>query len=598
MLRRVTSVPLSEGDPSSRLFSLLRDPKRSDSLLRDLLAFLPDAAILVDSTGRLVLANELTERMFGYDSDELHGLRVEKLIPERFRGAHSGHRSEYFARPRMRSMGTGLTLSALRKDGTEFHVEISLRPIETGTSTLVLGVIRDVSQSEERYRAVFQQITTGVAHTTLEGRFLDVNQAFCEMLGYTREEVLALHIRDLTHPDDIRTGIDGRGRLLARELNDHQREARLVRKGGGEIWSHVGTSLIRGADGRPVHFISLLDDISANKRADEERRESELRFRQIAENISEVFWLTDTSKSKILYVSPAYEGIWGRSTQELYASSGDWLEAIHPEDRIRVRGAVEAKQPDGHYDEEYRIVRPNGSVRWIRDRAFPIRDDGGGVIRMAGIAEDITERKNIQTELERAIAKLRRAVQSAIEVVSKIGELRDPYTHGHEHRVGEIAGAIAAEMGLPDDCIEGVRVAGYLHDVGKIATPTEILSKSTRLSSAELAIVREHAQKSYAILQGMEFPWPVAEAAWQHHERLDGSGYPRGLKGEQIIVEARILAVADTLESMASNRPYRPALGVEAALLEVEGGRGTRFDPSVVDACLRLFRVKGYRLPT
>jgi HD-GYP domain-containing protein (c-di-GMP phosphodiesterase class II) len=188
-------------------------------------------------------------------------------------------------------------------------------------------------------------------------------------------------------------------------------------------------------------------------------------------------------------------------------------------------------------------------------------------------------------------------VQSAIEVVSTIGELRDPYTHGHERRVGGIATAIAIEMGLPADRIEGIRVAGYLHDVGKIAVPAEILSKPTRLSKIEFELVKAHAQQSYEILKGMEFPWPVAESVWQHHERLDGSGYPRGLKNEEIILEARILAVADTVEAMASHRPYRAALGVDAALTEIESNRGKLYDPTVVDACLQLFRMKGYRLP-
>lgn len=597
MLRRVTPVPLSEDDGRSSLFSILRGAKAPEALLRDLLSLLPHPAVLVESTGKLVLANELAERMFGYQSDELHGLRIEKLIPERFRGPHSRHFSEYFARPRVRGIGAGLTLSALRKDGTEFPAEISLGPIETAAGTLVLGLIRAIGPSEERDRAIFDQVTAGVVHTALNGRILEVNKAFCELIGYTREEALAVHIHDLMHPADAGTGIDARGRMLARGLSVYQREARLIRKGGAEIWTHVDTSLIRGADGRPVHFISLLHDISAQKRADEQRCESELRFRQLAENISEAFWLADPSKSEVLYVSPAYEGIWGRSAQALLSSPSDWLEAVHPEDRVRVYEAVETKRTAGTYDEEYRIVRPDGSVRWIRDRAFPVRDDDGRVARVAGIAENVTERKNIEAELERTVARLRRAVQSAVEVASKIIELRDPYTHGHEHRVGEIAAAIATEMGLPPDVVEGVRVAGYLHDVGKIGVPTEILSRPSRLAPAELAIVREHAQKSYEILRGMEFPWPVAEAAWQHHERLDGSGYPRGLKGDQIIVEARILAVADTVEAMASHRPYRAGCGPEAALLEMEAGSGTRFDPLVVQACLNLFRVKGYRLP-
>jgi len=187
-------------------------------------------------------------------------------------------------------------------------------------------------------------------------------------------------------------------------------------------------------------------------------------------------------------------------------------------------------------------------------------------------------------------------MQSTINVVATIGELRDPYTHGHERRVGEIAAAIATEMGLQDNQVEGIRVAGYLHDVGKIAVPAEILAKPTKLTKAEFNLVKDHAQQSYDILKTVPFPWPVAEAAWEHHERFDGSGYPRGLKGEEILPEARILAVADTIEAMASHRPYRPGLGIDRALAEIEKNRGKLYCPRVVDACLRLFREKGYRL--
>ena len=705
---------------------MIRDARVLEAYLRDLLNSMPDASFLVNSTGGLVLVNGLTETMFGYEAGELRGKSIDTLIPERFRRVHAGHCSDYFARPRNRPMGVGLSLRALRKDGAEVPVEISLSPIETDQGTFVLGAIRDVSQSEERYRAIFEQVAVGVVHSNSEGRLLNVNPKFCEISGYAREEALALDIHELTHADDIEKSVDARARLLAGTSSAYEREVRLIRKGGTEIWAHITTSLVRGADGRPVHFISLIHDISTQKRAEQQRLETELRFRQVTENIREVFWLTDPAKNEMLYVSPAYESIWGRSAQAVYSSPRDWLEAVHPGDRDRVLEAARTRQSTGDYDEEYRIVRPDGRERWIWDRAFPVRDEGGRVIRVAGVAEDITERKHAANQLreserrfgemlqnvelvammldrdgriaycnnyllrltgwtheevsgrnwlelfsppetleemkgvfaslladfpeawhheneiltrsrerrlirwnntllrslagevvgtasigeditelrraegkiERTVAKLRRAVQSAIEVVSTIGELRDPYTHGHERRVGEVATAIATEMGLPADRIEGVRVCAYLHDVGKIAVPAEILSKPTRLSATEFELVKQHAQQSYEILKGMEFPWPVAEAVWQHHERLDGSGYPRKLKGEEIILEARILAVADTVEAMASHRPYRPGLGVEAALAEIESNRGKLFDPTVVDACLRLFRAKGYRLPS
>jgi HD-GYP domain-containing protein (c-di-GMP phosphodiesterase class II) len=184
-----------------------------------------------------------------------------------------------------------------------------------------------------------------------------------------------------------------------------------------------------------------------------------------------------------------------------------------------------------------------------------------------------------------------------VEVATTLSEMRDPYTAGHERRVAQVAVAISAELGFDTQRQEGLRVAGYLHDIGKIMIPSEILSKPGKLSSVEFALIKGHPQASYDVLKGVEFPWPVAMVALQHHERIDGSGYPQGLKGEAILFEARIIAVADVVEAMSSHRPYRPGLGIEKALAEIERGRATAYDAEVVDACLRLFRKKGYTIP-
>jgi putative nucleotidyltransferase with HDIG domain len=174
-------------------------------------------------------------------------------------------------------------------------------------------------------------------------------------------------------------------------------------------------------------------------------------------------------------------------------------------------------------------------------------------------------------------------------------EMRDPYTAGHQLRVAQLACALGQEMGLSQDQLEGIRVMGFLHDIGKIGIPAEILNKPGRLNEVEANLVKTHAGIGYAILKDLEFPWPVAQAILQHHERLDGSGYPSGLADRQIILEARILAVADVVEAMASFRPYRPAVGIDVAMKEISRNRGRLYDPEVVDVCLRLFKEKGFK---
>ncbi|HEY5581208.1 MAG TPA: HD domain-containing phosphohydrolase [Rhodoferax sp.] len=189
---------------------------------------------------------------------------------------------------------------------------------------------------------------------------------------------------------------------------------------------------------------------------------------------------------------------------------------------------------------------------------------------------------------------LRQSLEDSIKAIANTVEMRDPYTAGHQRRVGQLAVAIARELGLPEETIRGIELAASIHDLGKISVPAEILSKPGKLTAIELMLLKTHAQAGFDILKAIKFPWPIASMVLQHHERLDGSGYPQGLKGEQILLESRIMAVADVVEAMASHRPYRAALGIDAALQEIEQGRGTAFDTAVVDACIRLFAEKRF----
>jgi putative nucleotidyltransferase with HDIG domain len=192
--------------------------------------------------------------------------------------------------------------------------------------------------------------------------------------------------------------------------------------------------------------------------------------------------------------------------------------------------------------------------------------------------------------MKRKHSELQKAMEGVVHAVSLVVETRDPYTAGHQRRVAELARAIAREMVLPDWQVIGIYIAGLLHDVGKVAVPAEILSKPGKINQYEFSIIKNHCQVGYEILQRIDFPWPVTKAILQHHERLDGSGYPEGLVGDQIILEAKILGVADVVEAMSSHRPYRPALGLGNALQEISRSSGVLYDSEVVKACLRLLR--------
>lgn len=221
---------------------------------------------------------------------------------------------------------------------------------------------------------------------------------------------------------------------------------------------------------------------------------------------------------------------------------------------------------------------------------------GFGTAGLALVLRPLTGRMLVHTgdlkqrikEGEEAQLALERALEGTIAAVASTIEVRDPYTAGHQRRVADIAVAIGRELGLPAHRLKGLQVAGTIHDIGKIAVPAEMLTRPGRLSALEFDIIRGHARDGAEIIKEVRFPWPVADMVLHHHERMDGSGYPDGLKGEEILFEARILAVADVVEAIASDRPYRAALGLDVALREISAGRGTKFDAAVVDACLRL----------
>ena len=208
----------------------------------------------------------------------------------------------------------------------------------------------------------------------------------------------------------------------------------------------------------------------------------------------------------------------------------------------------------------------------------------------------IRERIRAEEELRDSLEKLRTLMESTVEAMALAIEKRDPYTAGHQKRVAILADAIAKEMGLPQDQIHGIRVAGMIHDIGKISVPGEILSKPGKLTELEMRMIQEHPQIGYDILKKIEFPWPVAQTIYQHHERIDGSGYPQGLSGQEIYLAAKILGAADVVDAMVSHRPYRESLGMDAAIDEMSRNRNVLYDPDVVDACLRLLTEKGFEL--
>ena len=215
--------------------------------------------------------------------------------------------------------------------------------------------------------------------------------------------------------------------------------------------------------------------------------------------------------------------------------------------------------------------------------------------KVAELEKIVVRYHQLEKEPHQSYGKLQKFIEGIAYIITEIVEIRDPYLTGHHQRVSKLATAIAQEMKLPQDKIEGVRFASLVHDVGRVNLPTEIVSKPSKLVEVEFNLLKNHPRTGYEILKKVDFPWPIAEIVFQHQEKIDGSGYPRGLKGDEILIEAKILGVANVVEAMSSYKSYRPALSIDESLTEISKYENILFDPEVVDACLRLFKEKGFK---
>jgi PAS domain S-box-containing protein/putative nucleotidyltransferase with HDIG domain len=315
--------------------------------------------------------------------------------------------------------------------------------------------------------------------------------------------------------------------------------------------------------------------------------ESELRYRRLFETAQDGILILDFDSGLIKDANPFITNLLGYTREELIDQ--ELWEIGFITDKTMALKAFTTIQEKGYVRYENLPLRhKNGDIREVEfiSNAYHV---GGNKVIQCNI-RDITEKKKLEEKNLEFQHLISVSLHKMIETLANVIVARDSYTAGHQKRVANLASAIAAKLNLPLHTIEGIELSALIHDIGKIAVPAEILTKPSKLSSFELAMLRNHVQTGYDILKNMNFPWNLAQIILEHHERVDGSGYPNGLKGDSICEEARIIAVADTVEAMSSDRPYRKSKGIEAALEEITMNRGILYDDRVVDACLDVFK--------
>jgi len=574
---------------------LHQNEKKYRSILEDI----QEGYFEVDLAGNFIFINDSTCFLLGYSKEELMGMNNRQYTDKE----HSKKLFQAFNKVyNTGEPSEGFDWQIIRKDGTKRYVEasVSLQKDSSDKSTGFRGIVRDVTERKQAEAMILlikkavESSSDAIGMSDPQGHHFYQNKAFTELFEYTLEEIKAAGGGPAVYAN----------KDIAREVfdaimcgNSWSNELEMVSKSGRRLPVALRADAIKDEGGKIIGLIGVHTDITERKQAEEALKNSEVKYRNIFENAIEGIYQS-TIEGRFMTANAALARMAGYdSPEELIESIKDIGTQfyVHPEDRKRF---LEIRDAKGFVDGfEVEFYKKDGSTFWVVINARTVKDEQGKVLYIEGLIEDITVRKHAEEQLHQTLDRLKNAVGVTIHAMVSAVEIRDPYTSGHQIRSADLARAIATEMGLPNDKIDGLRMAGSIHDIGKLSIPAEILSKPTKLTNIEFSLIKEHSQIGYEMLKDVESPWPLAQIVYQHHERMDGSGYPRNLKGDEILIEARIMAVADIVEAMASHRPYRPALGIDAALEEIEKNRETLYDNVVADTCLRLFRERGYQLP-
>ncbi len=573
--------------------------RASEERFRSLFDHSIDAIFIASANGAILEANQAWLDMFRYSREDLPSLNVRDLY------ADPAEREELPQRV-AESGSVRDELLYRRKDGTIFNTRRTVVALRDPAGEVVLyqGILYDVTElqqaelreQQQRFfsEALMETSPACVLVFDVDRRVVFANAETDRVLGLSPDEV-----RGMTCGKDFRL-LDLSGapleegdlpvcRVFVNEQPLYDTEYAFDSPTGRRILS-ISAAPLYDETGSVARVVATVEDVTAAKSREQELRESEARYRSLFEQSMDAVALVSVDGT-VLEANPAFLRLLG-------VDSVAGMNAIHhylnPDERQQF---VERMEREGRIvDDEQTLRRSDGSLMTCLRSAVVRRDSAGRIIGYQTVLHDITERKQREREREESVARLQKAMQATVEAMSAAVEMRDPYTAGHQRRVTIVARAIAMELGADGDLLDALTFGGQLHDLGKLHIPAEILSKPRALTPSEFMLIKEHPRASYELLKGIDFPWPVADIAYQHHERLDGSGYPQGLKGDQMLPEARILAVADVFEAMSSHRPYRAALGTEAALAELLAHRGTWYDTDAVDACVRLVREKGFKL--
>ena len=560
---------------------------------RTLVENINDVLYTLDNEGRITYASPAVERFTKYTVAELIGQHFMPLIhPDDLPGLLgsfdrllSGQLEPWEYR-------------VLDKDGRIIWVRSSSLPIYEGDQIVgVNALMTDITahkmteqalgRQREEYRIILDSVPLIITYIDRDGRFMRINKAGADALGIPPKEVVGKTFDDFFLPDQAALFLKRNREVMDTKIPLVGRVFQVILPTGKAIWIQADIVPYLDGKGNSIGSIFVVMDISGRKAAEEALQESGERFRNMANLLPQTIFETD-EKGNFTFVSSQGYQTFGYTEADV-AAGMNVLQTILPEDHGKAIESISRRIGGEQFPpSEYTAITKDGRTFPIMIYASPILK-GAGYVGMRGMVIDITERKQMEQDLKNSLDRLHKTLNDAVVTMGAIVEMKDPYTAGHQLQVARLAAAIAQEMGLSESQVNIIRTTAAIHDIGKIYVPSDILAKPGKLGALEMSIIKTHAQGSYDILKNIDFGGPVAQIALQHHERLDGSGYPHGLREQDIMLEAKILAIADVVEAMASHRPYRPSLDIDKALDEIKQNRGKLYDPVGVDACLKIF---------
>lgn len=573
--------------------------RESEQRYRQIVDTADEGIWVFDKDYMTTFVNRRMADMLGYEQKEMLGKNMSAfLFPEDLVDFHD----------KVARRGAGIAdryeRKIRRKDKSVLWALVSATPIMGAENDFQgsFAMCTDITErkhaeealllSEAKFRSIFEHAVEGMFQSTPEGRLITVNPSMARIFAFDSPEEMASRVTNIGHQlysnsDDRRTFKE----LLEKKGIAGGFEAQFARKDGTLMWGSLNVRAVKDKDDNIMHYEGALVDITARKEAEEALRTSEEKYRNIFENAVEGIFQV-TPGGKYLSANPAVARIHGyNSPEEMVQSVTDIAQQLYVDPSRRLELIRMLQQRGSVKDFEVIMRRKDGSLHWVSLNAHAILEPKGSILYYEGTVEDITTRKLAEEELK----QLSNSLEGVLAATSLITEMREPAASGHQKRTAQIVSLLASRLGLPTSTAENIRIAALIHDIGKVAVPIEILNKPARLTVMEFEFIKVHPRSGYEILKDARLPFPVAETVLQHHERLNSSGYPQGLNGNEMLLEARVLAVADVVEAMCAARPYRPAPGLDAAMAELRKNRSVLYDPEVVDACTKLYKEKKLR---